>query len=51
VSWLDFTVLSAEAPVSFVAKLEVASWPFVSWHAKLQRSVFVDRIRRTEVTD
>ncbi|MGA8690715.1 MAG: lysophospholipid acyltransferase family protein [Methyloceanibacter sp.] len=51
VSWLDIMVLSAVAPVSFVAKQEVASWPFVSWLAKLQRSVFVDRTRRTEVTD
>jgi len=51
VSWLDITVLSAVAPVSFVAKQEVASWPFVSWLAKLQRSVFIDRTRRSEVTD
>ncbi|MGD0531636.1 MAG: lysophospholipid acyltransferase family protein [Methyloceanibacter sp.] len=51
VSWLDIMVLSAVAPVSFVAKQEVASWPFVSWLAKLQRSVFIDRTRRTEVTD
>ena len=29
VSWIDITVLSAVAPVSFVAKQEVASWPFV----------------------
>ena len=50
VSWLDITVLSAVAPVSFVAKQEVASWPFVSWLARLQRSVFVDRARRREVT-
>src|SRR3974377_2518655 len=40
VSWLDITVLSAVAPVSFVAKQEVAFWPFVNWLAKLQRSVF-----------
>lgn len=51
VSWLDITVLSAVAPVSFVAKQEVASWPFVSWLAKLQRSVFVDRMRRDQVGD
>ena len=51
VSWIDITVLSAVAPVSFVAKQEVASWPFVSWLAKLQRSVFVDRTRRNEVGD
>jgi lyso-ornithine lipid O-acyltransferase len=51
VSWLDITVLSAVAPVSFVAKQEVASWPFVKWLAKLQRSVFVDRNRRNEAGD
>ena len=51
VSWLDIAVLSTVAPVSFVAKQEVASWPFVSWLAKLQRTVFVDRARRREVTD
>ena len=49
VSWIDISVLSAVAPVSFVAKQEVASWPFVSWLAKLQRSVFIDRNRRSEV--
>lgn len=50
-SWLDIPVISAAAPVSFVAKKEVASWPFVSWLAKLQRTVFVDRTRRTSVGD
>ena len=50
-SWLDIPVISAAAPVSFVAKKEVASWPFVSWLAKLQRTVFVDRTRRTTVGD
>ncbi|MGQ0672989.1 MAG: lysophospholipid acyltransferase family protein [Hyphomicrobium sp.] len=46
-SWLDITVLSAVAPVSFVAKKEVGRWPFVSSLARLQRTVFVDRERRT----
>lgn len=50
VSWLDITVLSAVAPVSFVAKNEVSTWPFVKWLAKLQRSVFVDRERRTQTS-
>ena len=49
VSWLDIPVLSAVAPVSFVAKSEVSKWPFVSWLAKLQRTVFVDRTRRSDV--
>jgi 1-acyl-sn-glycerol-3-phosphate acyltransferase len=47
VSWLDITVLSAVLPVSFVAKREVASWPVFGLFAKLQRSVFVDRERRS----
>lgn len=49
VSWVDITVLSAVAPISFVAKKEVAGWPFIGWLAKLQRTVFVDRERRTKV--
>lgn len=48
-SWLDIPVISAVAPVSFVAKSEVTSWPLVSSLARLQRSVFVDRQRRTAV--
>jgi 1-acyl-sn-glycerol-3-phosphate acyltransferase len=48
-SWLDITVLSAVAPLSFVAKKEVARWPFVSSLARLQRTVFVDRERRSAV--
>jgi lyso-ornithine lipid O-acyltransferase len=46
VSWIDILVLSTIAPLSFVAKREVASWPFFGWLAKLQRTVFVDRERR-----
>ncbi|MCL4765580.1 MAG: 1-acyl-sn-glycerol-3-phosphate acyltransferase [Hyphomicrobiaceae bacterium] len=49
VSWLDIPVLSAVAPLSFVAKKEVGAWPFISTLARLQRSVFVDRTRRTAV--
>ena len=45
-SWLDIPVLSAVAPVSFVAKNEVGTWPFVASLARLQRTVFVDRTRR-----
>lgn len=50
VSWLDIPVISAVAPVSFIAKREVSTWPFVSWLAKLQRTVFIDRERRSEVS-
>lgn len=46
VSWLDIVVLSATAPVSFVAKRDVNGWPFFGSLARLQRTVFVDRERR-----
>src|SRR5262252_7486252 len=46
VSWLDISVITALAPVVFVAKREVATWPVFGLLAKLQRSVFVDRSRR-----
>jgi len=45
-SWLDITVLAAVAPVSFVAKAEVARWPLIGFLARTQRTVFVDRQRR-----
>jgi 1-acyl-sn-glycerol-3-phosphate acyltransferase len=46
VSWMDIMVLGAFAPVSFVAKAEIATWPLFGYFAKLQRSIFVDRERR-----
>ncbi len=46
-SWLDITIMSAIAPVSFVAKKEVARWPIFGQLARLQRTVFVERERRS----
>ncbi|WP_252511263.1 lysophospholipid acyltransferase family protein [Phreatobacter aquaticus] len=46
VSWMDIMVLGAFAPVSFVAKSEIADWPVFGYLAKLQRSIFVDREKR-----
>lgn len=43
VSYVDIVALSAVLQTSFVAKAEVAAWPFFGWLAKLQRTVFVDR--------
>lgn len=48
-SWLDIPVLSALAPISFIAKSEVSTWPFISWLAKLQRTVFINRKSRVDV--
>ena len=46
VSWADILVIGSLAPVAFIAKREVASWPLVGITAKMQRTVFVDRTRR-----
>jgi len=43
VSYTDITILGSVIAGSFIAKAEVADWPFFGWLAKLQRSVFVDR--------
>jgi lyso-ornithine lipid O-acyltransferase len=51
VSWLDISVITALAPVVFVAKREVASWPLFGLLAKLQRSIFVDRTRRQKTSE
>jgi len=50
VSYTDITILGSLIPGSFIAKAEVASWPFFGWLAKLQRSVFVDRRIRSTAT-
>jgi lyso-ornithine lipid O-acyltransferase len=47
-SWLDIVIFSAVMPLSFVAKSEVNTWPFFGTLARLQRTVFVTRARRSE---
>ncbi len=46
-SWLDITVLSAVRPLSFISKQEVGTWPMFGQLARLQRTIFVDRDRRS----
>ena len=48
-SYFDIMVLGSIIPGSFVAKAEVARWPFFGWLAKLQRTIFVDRLGRKSV--
>src|SRR5262245_55981745 len=48
ISWLDISVLGSVLPVSYVAKSEVAGWPILGTLARLQRSVFIDRTRRSQ---
>jgi 1-acyl-sn-glycerol-3-phosphate acyltransferase len=49
--WIDIPILSAVAPVSFVAKQEVNRWPFFGTLARLQRTVFVRRERAKAMED
>ncbi|MBL8902662.1 MAG: 1-acyl-sn-glycerol-3-phosphate acyltransferase [Rhizobiales bacterium] len=46
VSWLDIVILSSLAPVSFIARHDINTWPLFGALARLQRTVFVDRARR-----
>ncbi|MTI44674.1 lyso-ornithine lipid acyltransferase [Roseibium hamelinense] len=47
-SWVDITVIGSLMPLSFIAKSEVAGWPVFGLFAKLQRSVFVNRTKRSD---
>ncbi len=46
VSWVDIVVLASIAPMVFVAKREVSTWPLIGAAARVQKVVFVDRVRR-----
>ncbi len=50
-SWLDIPVLSAIMPLSFIAKSNVAGWPVFGTLARLQRTVFIDRRRRSRTLE
>src|ERR1051326_2934168 len=49
--WLDIPILTAIAPVSFVAKAEVGQWAFFGTLARLQRTVFIRRARSKAAED
>ena len=40
ISWLDITLMHSQRPVSFVAKSEIARWPFVGWLAAQAGTIF-----------
>ena len=45
-SYLDVLVLSSIRPCVFVAKRDVAAWPFFGWLARAAGTIFVDRKNR-----
>lgn len=46
-SYLDIEILGASIPGFFVSKADVDGWPLFGWLARLQRTVFIDRKRRS----
>jgi 1-acyl-sn-glycerol-3-phosphate acyltransferase len=43
ISWMDIHAINAFAPIRFVAKSEVESWPIFGWMAKQLGTVFIER--------
>jgi 1-acyl-sn-glycerol-3-phosphate acyltransferase len=50
-SYFDILAIGGSAKLSFVAKAEVEKWPLFGTFAKLQRTVFVNRERKSATGD
>ncbi|WP_133366792.1 lysophospholipid acyltransferase family protein [Qipengyuania sediminis] len=50
VSWIDILVLAGASGTAFVAKQELAEVPVIGWLCRLNRTVFVKRENRMQVT-
>lgn len=48
ISWTDIVSVGSVADVTFVAKREVGDWPLVGFLARMQKTIFVDRTRRSD---
>jgi 1-acyl-sn-glycerol-3-phosphate acyltransferase len=48
ISWLDIFVLNALRPARFIAKAELAAWPFVGRLIASVGTLFIDRTRRRD---
>jgi 1-acyl-sn-glycerol-3-phosphate acyltransferase len=46
-SYLDIAVLAAAMPCCFVAKSEIANWPFIGAAARASGTIFLERASRT----
>ena len=47
--YLDVLAIASLAPVVFVAKREIASWPILGWFARTAGTCFIDRKNRADV--
>lgn len=48
ISWTDIVAIGSTADVTFVAKQEIGRWPLVGLLASLQKTIYVDRTRRSD---
>lgn len=51
ISWLDIPVMISLGPVRFVARGDMNEWPIFGLLARLQRTLFVDRTKRSATKD
>jgi 1-acyl-sn-glycerol-3-phosphate acyltransferase len=49
ISWLDIHVLASQAPLVFVAKSEVMSWPLFGTFAKSVGTIFLNRNQASDI--
>lgn len=51
ISWSDILILGSITPLCFIAKDEVKKWPGINFLSRLQRTVFINRNRRSDVAN
>lgn len=51
VSWIDIIVLGHVIKGCFIAKKDMIEWPVLGYLSTLQRTIFINRERRTDVHD
>lgn len=51
ISWSDILILGSITPLCFIAKDEVKKWPGINYLSRLQRTVFINRDRRSDVAN
>jgi 1-acyl-sn-glycerol-3-phosphate acyltransferase len=51
VSWVDILVLGGVLKGSFIAKDDMSRWPVLGYMATLQRTIFINREKRTDVSN
>ncbi|PCI49321.1 MAG: 1-acyl-sn-glycerol-3-phosphate acyltransferase [Alphaproteobacteria bacterium] len=51
VSWIDIIVLGHIIKACFIAKKEMIGWPVLGYLSSLQRTIFIDRERRSDIAE